>query len=112
MTEPEDLDEDLFADLYDGDEDPSKLPQQAPEPIAAEFAPVSADLNALPTEPEGLKQEAQQDQHDISGDGDHQNFGIGDNEMGGNGWDQRHGDTYGNMGAEHDSHGTGIKEDG
>lgn len=69
-------------------------------------------MDTLPAEPEELKQDIQVDQQDATGDRDQQTFGNGDNGMGSNGWDQRRGDNHGDMGFEHDSHGTGIKEDG
>ncbi|TKA65982.1 hypothetical protein B0A49_07160 [Cryomyces minteri] len=36
MTEPEELDEDFFADLYEGDDNTAKSAESAPEPIKTE----------------------------------------------------------------------------
>ncbi|MCJ1477857.1 hypothetical protein MMC13_006530 [Lambiella insularis] len=126
MTEPEELDEDLFADLvcsslplvtadvrYDQDEAPARVepsikPEVAPDPVEP------PDRNgAVPDQPMlDVKEDAEPEtsrpqQHDYSNDMN------GDS---GSGWQDGHatggnGHDYESV-IEPESHGTGIKEDG
>lgn len=69
------------------------------------------DGNSFHPEPDALKKEVSHDENQDK-DGDHQIYGNGDQGTGTNGWNQPHGDDYGDTSAEHDPHVTGIKEDG
>jgi len=103
MTEPENFEEDLFADLYTEDDEASK-----PAPIATE----------VKTEPDSTVEtiaEQPAKQAVESGDGDQQMFGgdqdvddeidfnLGNGNGNGNGYDAP---------VIHEAHGPGIKEDG
>ncbi|KAE8157448.1 hypothetical protein BDV40DRAFT_278223 [Aspergillus tamarii] len=110
MTEPEDVEEDLFADLYDADE-------AANQPTSTVEAPITSEPTAsvLPTQSAGLPTHVSEASHieteDIRGvhqqllqDGAHQH-GTGNLDSG-------FASTTTPMSGETEHHGTGIKEDG
>jgi len=100
MAEPENFEEDLFADLYDGDDNTSKPATTAPEVQAEPEAPTQ-----IQTEETAPAEEAEQngdgDQHMYNGEDedDDIDFNLGND----NGYDAP---------ATHEAHGPGIKEDG
>jgi len=99
MTEPDNFEEDLFADLY--------ADEEAPKPTAPE-----AEIKSEPAAPNETNGEGTIEHPEHNGGGDEQMYN-GEEDMddeidfniGGNG------DTY-NAPATHESHGPGIKEDG
>ncbi|KAF2083744.1 hypothetical protein K490DRAFT_60202 [Saccharata proteae CBS 121410] len=108
MAEPEALDEDLFADLYDGDEAPAKSAQPAAQPVKSEQT--SSDAPAAPSAP--VKTEPMSDA--ANGSNGNQD---GDVQMNGNWKNEDHSNDYGNAAAatpnNDDNYGPiGIKEDG
>ncbi|KZF20091.1 hypothetical protein L228DRAFT_35427 [Xylona heveae TC161] len=108
MTEPEDLDEDLFADLYDGEDVPSKPTQQAPRPIEPE--PELPSTGPLPVNlaHESKQEPVQPEQFGRPDDSEPSHSGQfeGSGELG-------QAEASRAPAAEHPpSHGPGIKEDG
>ncbi|KAL9009675.1 MAG: hypothetical protein Q9173_005321 [Seirophora scorigena] len=110
MTEPEELDEDLFADLYDADEPAASAPAQAQSIPAQE--PLEATV-PIPTGPP-----PDNAQEDANNEG---SFSMAENQNDHpNGLDERDDPKWDNGGrgsrmdvaAEQDSGGIGIKEDG
>ncbi|KAI9860608.1 MAG: hypothetical protein M1813_006032 [Trichoglossum hirsutum] len=125
MTEPEDLDEDLFADLYEGDDGPTKLHQGTKTPaFDSVVSPQPASSNANPTatasdsqqnyqntqepSPEQLKNI--QEEPYVPAEGDQQMYGNVQNGENPNNWEEGHMNDYGDGNTE--TQGTGIKEDG
>ncbi|EON65564.1 hypothetical protein W97_04802 [Coniosporium apollinis CBS 100218] len=110
MTEPEEHDEDLFADLYEGDDTPAKPVQPAApaaQPLVEPAEPVPSAPPAVkheePPQPEEGTQNGQHDYYPKHEQSDvHMNGGWGDgnaHHAGGGSYD----DNYGPI---------GIKEDG
>ncbi|KAL8710843.1 MAG: hypothetical protein Q9220_004646 [cf. Caloplaca sp. 1 TL-2023] len=114
MTEPEELDEDLFADLYDADE-PAPAPsvaapvQSNPQPEIVD--PVSApdidipppsDADALGTNQDSFEPTESQYNPYTNGQDDHENSR----------WDNDGRGSRMDVAAEQDTGGVGIKEDG
>jgi len=99
MTEPDNFEEDLFADLY--------ADEEAPKPTAPE-----AEIKSEPAAPNETNGEGTIEHPEHNGGGDEQMYN-GEEDMddeidfnlGGNS------DNY-NAPATHESHGPGIKEDG
>ncbi|KAL8930821.1 MAG: hypothetical protein Q9208_000362 [Pyrenodesmia sp. 3 TL-2023] len=114
MTEPEELDEDLFADLYDADEPaapapPATQPIPAPEPVEAP-APVSTGPSPNETE-----QHSNIDGSTIMPDANHDNNytnGPDERDDSRERWDNNGRGSRMDVAAEQDSSGIGIKEDG
>ncbi|KAF2478220.1 uncharacterized protein BDR25DRAFT_309018 [Lindgomyces ingoldianus] len=109
MTDPEELDEDLFADLYEGDEAPSKPTQSAPvakselpEPAKAaeEPAPSTASNGVGGGDNSAMKQEAASE--------------GGDYDMNGGGWNANASQSYDHAPADDDDNygPINVKEDG
>ncbi|KAI9675606.1 MAG: hypothetical protein M1817_000972 [Caeruleum heppii] len=114
MTEPEDLEEDLFADLYEADENPPKPSQPAPVPPPITSAPIHEYVAA-----NGPKQEDQASANQFEPKPDERKSSNEDQNMSGvdaaNGdqahtWDNQNNNFTGP--AEPEYHPTGIKEDG
>jgi len=116
MTEPEELDEDLFADLYDQDEVAAKpastIKAEAPIEIAGPPDPGDSGTTAdqaiqdIKEEP-GTEAFTSHQNNQINGtSGDTGPHWQDEHTMSGNGHD--YDDTVG----EPEQHGTGIKEDG
>ncbi|KAJ5214812.1 hypothetical protein N7468_010491 [Penicillium chermesinum] len=105
MAEPEDLEEDLFADLYDADESTNRTtsavePVKPAEPVASDPSPAPAPAAApaqdpSPSEPYQPQAPSQPDHSAEYNNGSH---GASINPAA--------------TPAENESHGTGIKEDG
>lgn len=101
MAEPDNFEEDLFADLYTEDDSAAK-PESAPpevkvEPVAQVVPKI--EESAVQTEPNG-----HQDEHMFNGEQDMDDeidFNLGNGN--GNHYDEP---------AHHERHGPGIKEDG
>ncbi|MCJ1355633.1 MAG: hypothetical protein MMC33_005625 [Icmadophila ericetorum] len=115
MTEPEELDEDLFADLYDGDEAAPNATSHVETHQTIETPEVSVAITNG-TNGDGVHQDTKYDtQHDTpdqrmqSSSGNAEESGVGW-QNGQNGVDN--GNDFDNMAVEQESHGTGIKEDG
>lgn len=98
MAEPDNFEEDLFADLYTEDDAPTK-PAAAPAEVKSDPAPeteIKEQEPAAQDEPNN-----QSDEHMYNGEqemDDDVDFNLG----GGNNYEQ----------PSHESHGPGIKEDG
>ncbi|KAI4166965.1 MAG: hypothetical protein Q9188_006903 [Gyalolechia gomerana] len=112
MTEPEELDEDLFADLYEADEPaPSATPatqfKSAPEPI--ETATLK-DVDAPPPNdaPQGVNDGGLHNSADVNQD----NFANGQDDRDNSKWDNDGRGSRMDVVAEQDSSSIGIKEDG
>ncbi|KAL8934862.1 MAG: hypothetical protein Q9216_005697 [Gyalolechia sp. 2 TL-2023] len=112
MTEPEELDEDLFADLYEADEPaPSATPaaqyKSAPEP--AETATLK-DVDAPPPNdtPQGVNDDGLHNSADLSQD----NYVNGQDDRDNSRWDSDGRGSRMDVVAEQDSSSIGIKEDG
>jgi len=99
MAEPENFEEDLFADLYAEDETVAKLAEVIdvkPEPV-----PVKEDVPAEQNEPNGdVDQDMYGKEEDMDDDID---FNLGNGNSNGNGYDTP---------SHSEAHGPGIKEDG
>ncbi|KAL8690862.1 MAG: hypothetical protein Q9218_003793 [Villophora microphyllina] len=110
MTEPEELDEDLFADLYDADEPAATTvpPAQSapePEPEPSEPAPLAAD--APP--PNDIGQDGNYDSSAYMTDQNQNGYNNGQDDR------ENYNDGRGSrmdVVAEQESGGIGIKEDG
>ncbi|KAL8827194.1 MAG: hypothetical protein Q9170_007108 [Blastenia crenularia] len=112
MTEPEELDEDLFADLYEADEPapstaPAVPPSSAPEPV--EIAP-STDTAAPPHY--DAPQESNEDESYNITDFNQNNYTNGQDEKDTSRWDHDGRGSRMDVVAEQDSGSIGIKEDG
>ncbi|KAI9739033.1 MAG: hypothetical protein M1834_007245 [Cirrosporium novae-zelandiae] len=109
MTEPEDLDEDLFADLYEADENAEHVASK-PAPAALEPISPAIDTTSPPTGHEELNHQEMQIEdsstHDLQNSHDQSNMDGIKHEN-----EQQH-DSYGNSHEDHESHGPGIREDG
>lgn len=112
MTEPEELDEDLFADLYEADEPapsatPAAQPKAAPEPL--ENATLK-DADAPPPNdaPQGTNEDTFQDSTDFNQDA----YGNGQGDRDGSRWDNDGRGSRMDVVVEQDSGSIGIKEDG
>ncbi|KAI4183012.1 MAG: hypothetical protein L6R41_005656 [Letrouitia leprolyta] len=112
MTEPEELDEDLFADLYEADEPaPSATPaahaKSAPEPVE-DAALKDADAPPPNNAPHGINDEAHQTSADFNQDA----YGNGQDDRDGSRWDNDGRGSRMDVVVEQDSGSIGIKEDG
>jgi len=113
MTEPEDLEEDLFADLYDGDETTAPAPVAAPSsaPVPTQPRPTSTDQNA--TEASAFTDEPDTPYKPLPFESDGGNQTHGANGQHGNqmsSYDHTHNGDDVNM--DNEPFGSGIKEDG
>ncbi|KAL9123322.1 MAG: hypothetical protein Q9187_000129 [Circinaria calcarea] len=116
MTEPEELDEDLFADLYDGDEIATK---PAP-PAVVQTIPQAPVPTGLAENDMNVDDLISHDKAEVKQEDPDQKFQITgqlENETGGLIWQtgQTNGggvNDYGDMAIEQEPHGPGIKEDG
>ncbi|PQE28302.1 heterogeneous nuclear ribonucleo HRP1 protein [Rutstroemia sp. NJR-2017a WRK4] len=110
MTEPENFEEDLFADLYTEDDSTAKPAETVTE------------SNVQPAVVESkVEQPVEETEHNGDGDGDQQmyngeqdvddeiDFNLGNGNGGGNG---NHDNGYDATSNNHEAHGPGIKEDG
>lgn len=112
MTEPEDLDEDLFADLYEGDDVPSK-PTQPPTAIRPEPIPLDPLKSEAPESiPEASLESAQNRSNGMSGTAAKSE--DDDVKMNGASWEGSAGQHYDGGPVENDDNygPIGIKEDG
>ncbi|OCK76408.1 hypothetical protein K432DRAFT_306425 [Lepidopterella palustris CBS 459.81] len=112
MGEPEELDEDLFADLYEGDEVPSK-PLQPPTTVKHEE--ISSDaINSEVPEPVLEMSTEPSHNHSNGTNGAVVKGDDGDVKMKGNGWDSAPNQHYDGGPVENDDNygPIGIKEDG
>ncbi|KAI9769529.1 MAG: hypothetical protein M1840_004006 [Geoglossum simile] len=127
MTEPEDLDEDLFADLYEGDDNATKPQQDTKTPVfdnVVSSQPVSSHANSAAAasdprlsqqnvqEPPAEQPKTDQEEPYIPIEIDQPMYGNVQNGENSNTWEDGHMNDYGDGGVEHETHGTGIKEDG
>ncbi|KAL8868907.1 MAG: hypothetical protein Q9174_004674 [Haloplaca sp. 1 TL-2023] len=110
MTEPEELDEDLFADLYDADEPASTAASAAQPAVASE--PVES-ATPIKTEPpvtdfgdEGNNNAVQPVDHDQAA------FANGQDDREESGWENGGRGSRMDVAVEQDNGGVGIKEDG
>ncbi|KAI9683662.1 MAG: hypothetical protein M1829_004967 [Trizodia sp. TS-e1964] len=128
MTEPEDIDEDLFADLYDGDDTavkpvpqvPDPIPPTAPAPVQSlenSVTPIQSESNAAtkssehpkdvrpesPLRKEAVESPNDDDQRVYSGN-HHADSPVE--------WDDNRNQEYSELAVEHEIQGIGIKEDG
>ncbi|KAL9579093.1 MAG: hypothetical protein Q9212_005307 [Teloschistes hypoglaucus] len=111
MTEPEELDEDLFADLYDADEPTAAAAppaQPAPEPEPAE--PTSLATDAPPIYENG--QDGNPDSSTYMTDQNQNAFTDGQEDKDNSRWDNDGRGSRMDVVVEQDSGGIGIKEDG
>ncbi|KAF3896968.1 hypothetical protein GTR04_2098 [Trichophyton interdigitale] len=108
MTEPEDLEEDLFADLYDADETPAtasappataQAPSQPPPTIKTEVAETSSSTQPAAT-PQQQPAQEQKPEPPSAQNGAQGTPTVADTSSGGQ------------ASNEPESQGTGIKEDG
>ncbi|KAI4151010.1 MAG: hypothetical protein LQ340_003745 [Diploschistes diacapsis] len=111
MTEPEEIDEDLFADLYEGDE-PTKTTESInplPEKYAEPAAPPIAD-------PEPFNESVMPDAPPDTGpppDEEVIRSQLPENDgYTGHGWNDNASPSRRDSIADNDTHGIGIKEDG
>ncbi|KKZ60051.1 hypothetical protein EMCG_05174 [[Emmonsia] crescens] len=120
MTEPEDLEEDLFADLYDADDSTQRAAPPAAAPSFPEpQQPPQNETNA-PTVPPPQQQTSDNNQHyHIETQMEQQHVMNGDQRNGVNepvpiAQESDHIATHVESGSHggHGGHGTGIKEDG
>ncbi|KAI9812604.1 MAG: hypothetical protein M1827_004593 [Pycnora praestabilis] len=114
MTEPEDLDEDLFADLYDGDDNGPPPAAHAPEAVQADPGPSDTTTTNITDPLYEVKPAISQEEQYGAGAEEQQQQMFDSGTTGGDsaGWDNGHSNGYGNEIDEHEAHGTGIKEDG
>ncbi|KAK2762806.1 hypothetical protein FQN54_000981 [Arachnomyces sp. PD_36] len=112
MTEPEDLEEDLFADLYDADDSANHAPPAAAAPAPANPAPAAPEPTDQPSAPviTPSVENIQTEQFDPSTI--HQSLENGNNQAMTDVWDNGQGNDGGAMGMKPEAQGTGIKEDG
>ncbi|KAI9756014.1 MAG: H(+)-transporting V0 sector ATPase subunit d [Chaenotheca gracillima] len=117
MTEPEDLDEDLFADLYDGDEIPAKPSQQTTAPEELETSPPAApptnfELQSFGTAQSSVNGSQRLDQ--FTGGDNAQHHVNGNNNLQANdaSWEDPQSNQPGGANGDAEAHGPGIKEDG
>ncbi|KAL8937032.1 MAG: hypothetical protein Q9211_003895 [Gyalolechia sp. 1 TL-2023] len=112
MTEPEELDEDLFDDLYEADE-PAPLATAAaqfkPAPEPAETSALK-DVDAPPPNdaPQGVNNDGVHNPADFS----HDNYANGQDDRDNSKWDNDGRGSRMDVVAEQDSSSIGIKEDG
>ncbi|MCJ1249275.1 hypothetical protein MMC30_006498 [Trapelia coarctata] len=116
MTEPEELDEDLFADLYDQDEVPAKPETSMKVEAPSETVDVP-DPGGNGTITDQAMQDVKQEPTLNVPEPQHNNNNSMLNGDVGSAWQDGHdvgrnGNHYDDSAAEPDSHGTGIKEDG
>ncbi|KAL8704008.1 MAG: hypothetical protein Q9201_002813 [Fulgogasparrea decipioides] len=111
MTEPEELDEDLFADLYDADEPsttsvPQAQPSQVPSPVEA----------APPVTPGPPPNETGQDSNNDNSitvtDHNQSTYANGQDDRENSRWDNDGRGSRMDVAVEQDSGAIGIKEDG
>jgi len=100
MSEPDNFEEDLFADLYDEQEN---VPKPATQPLVVKSEPAPAAA-VKEEEVEQAEQNGEGDEHMYNGEQDGDDDDI-DFNLGGNG------NSY-DAPATHEQHGPGIKEDG
>ncbi|KAL8991002.1 MAG: hypothetical protein Q9177_000481 [Variospora cf. flavescens] len=110
MTEPEELDEDLFADLYDADEPAASAPAQAQSTSAQEPPEATVPIPTRPP-PDSVQEDGGNEEiiHMAENHNDHLN---GQDEMDESKWDNGGRGSRMDVAAEQDSGGIGIKEDG
>ncbi|KAL8857134.1 MAG: hypothetical protein Q9178_006310 [Gyalolechia marmorata] len=111
MTEPEELDEDLFADLYDADEPTSiAVPPAQPKPDPVSVEPGPSDV----AEPPALDVK-EEDHHDGSmnmTDPNQNGYTNGQDDRENSRWDNNGRGSRMDVAVEQDSGSLGIKEDG
>jgi hypothetical protein len=112
---------------YEGDENPARA-QQEPKVLAFDNVvppqPASGHINSTSTatdprpnhqtqlEPALEQPKNIQEEPYVSTEGDQQMYSNPQNGENSNNWEDGHLNDYGDGGAEHETHGTGIKEDG
>ncbi|KAI9805337.1 MAG: hypothetical protein M1833_005790 [Piccolia ochrophora] len=114
MTEPEDLEEDLFADLYDGDENAAKplQPQTVVEPTpSVPSVPPGAGAGVSSSRSDGVDSSWQAPVKEESQLRDQPAANAQNGEVAG-GWPDKNANDYGDTAMEEETHGPGIKEDG
>ncbi|KAI9836822.1 MAG: hypothetical protein M1819_000987 [Sarea resinae] len=112
MTEPEDLDEDLFADLYDGDDSIPKPTAAQPETTEPEATPSGLTQNQAEAPNEESQLEAPTEDQISGAHEDQQMYGNGSNEQAEATWDGGNTNDFGEGSGDQNAHGPGIKEDG
>ncbi|KAI4195187.1 MAG: hypothetical protein LQ350_007361 [Teloschistes chrysophthalmus] len=111
MTEPEELDEDLFADLYDADEPtPAAAPPAQPAPESELAEPTSLATDAPPLYENG--QDGNPDSSTYMTDQNQNAFTDGQEDKDNSKWDNDGRGSRMDVVVEQDSGGIGIKEDG
>ncbi|KAL9017304.1 MAG: hypothetical protein Q9185_005361 [Variospora sp. 1 TL-2023] len=110
MTEPEELDEDLFADLYDADEPAASAPAQAQSISTQEPPEATVPIPTRPP-PDSVQEDGSNEEtiHMAENHNDHLN---GQDEIDESKWDNGGRGSRMDVAAEQDSGGIGIKEDG
>ncbi|KAL8906005.1 MAG: hypothetical protein Q9207_002290 [Kuettlingeria erythrocarpa] len=112
MTEPEELDEDLFADLYDADEPAAAAPPPAQSTPAEEPVEAPAPASTGPS-PNEIDQDANNEESTNMPDASHANiYANGPEERDDSRFDNNGRGSRMDVAAEQDSGGIGIKEDG
>ncbi|KAL8754628.1 MAG: hypothetical protein Q9199_004212 [Rusavskia elegans] len=112
MTEPEELDEDLFADLYDADEPtttaaPPVQPKPEPEPVE----PAPSNFPNIP--PVDVKEEDNSNNDSMNMPDPNQNgYTNGQDDRETSRWDNNGRGSRMDVAVEQDSGSIGIKEDG
>ncbi|KAL8772145.1 MAG: hypothetical protein Q9209_002580 [Squamulea sp. 1 TL-2023] len=111
MTEPEELDEDLFADLYDAEEptttvEPPIQPKADPEPVQ------SPPSNFAEPPPVDVKEEDNNDGSMNMVDPNHNIYTNGQDDRESPRWDSNGRGSRMDVAVEQDSGSIGIKEDG
>ncbi|KAI4269120.1 MAG: hypothetical protein LQ337_007473 [Flavoplaca oasis] len=111
MTEPEELDEDLFADLYDADEPTTTtVPPTQPKP---DPEPVESTLSNLAQDPPADVKEDNNDNGPVNVPDEDQNVYInGQDDRETSRWDNDGRGSRMDVAVEQDSGSIGIKEDG
>jgi len=115
MAEPEELDEDLFADLYDEQNVPAQPgpPSTAPAPPVVDAPASNGNGMSVDQTMQGNRDEQNNDMASLP----QINVDSGQDGNAGSGWQDgndlaRNGHQYDDPMGESDTHGTGIKEDG
>ncbi|KAI4122865.1 MAG: hypothetical protein LQ338_005582 [Usnochroma carphineum] len=111
MTEPEELDEDLFADLYEADEPATSAPPRAQSISAPEPVEATVPISTAP-QPQEAPHNANDDTSINMGDPSQNDYMNGQDNRDDIRWDHGGRGARMDVAAEQDNGGIGIKEDG
>ncbi|KAK4693506.1 hypothetical protein P7C71_g3903, partial [Lecanoromycetidae sp. Uapishka_2] len=113
MTEPEELEEDLFADLYDGDDAPAKPDPPAQQEAAPEPTQIPAPIEYAPFPENDTQQPKTESSSDtVKHEAMYGNGQSGDTGLAWNGGQGGPSNQYNDGAMNHEPPPIGIKEDG